>query len=213
MQIELLHHTPIETIAKATSMPYRSKPSNKLVENVWNANHRSIARHGMAVFSVKGISQSLLRQLSRHPHINLSVTSTRYCDMNGSDIYVPNEVYKQNRYDEYVSDMGHIMQTYSKWKDYEGEKKEADMAKMFLPLASTTDLVLSGNYQALYEFLSLRNCTRAEEEIRKLSLTLTRELKKVMPEIFKNLGCRGDDFGYCPETHGSCGKHPTKENA
>ena len=90
------------------------------------------------------------------------------------------------------------------------ENNLEDIAKLLLPLASTTDLVLSGNYQALYEFCSLRNCTRVEAEIRELSLQLTKILKEIMPEIFGDLGCKGDELGYCPETIGSCGKYPQK---
>ena len=101
------------------------------------------------------------------------------------------------------------MSIYKKWKDYEGKRKEVDVAKLFLPLASTTDLVVSGNYQALYEVLQLRNCVRTEVEFRQLSLELTKILKEIMPEIFSDLDCRGAELGYCPE-HKTCGKHPKK---
>lgn len=209
-KITLLHYTPIEPLIKATAMPYQSKESKGLVKRVFDAGHKSVVRHGMASFLIEDVSQSLLRQISRHPHINLTVKSTRYCDMTDANVYVPNKIIiDEDKYDEYIEDMGKIMQTYSKWKSYEGDEKEVDVAKLFLPLASTTDLVLSGNYQALYEMLQLRNCTRVEGEFRQLSLELTKILKEIMPEIFGNLGCRGDELGYCPE-HKSCGKYPTK---
>lgn len=210
MKITLLHHTPIDPIIKATAMPYQSKESKGLVKRVFDSGHRSVVRHGMASFLVEDVSQSLLRQISRHPHLNLTVKSTRYCDMQGSDIYVPNRVDKDGRYDEYVKDMDSIMKIYSKWKSYEGDEKEVDVAKQFLPLASTTDLVVSANYQGWYEVLQLRNCTRTEAEFRELSLEITKQLKEIMPEIFGKLGCRGDELGYCPEINGSCGKYPLK---
>lgn len=210
-KVTLLHHTPIEVLSKATALPYQSRVSNSLVKRVFDSQHRSVVRHGMASFLVEGVSQSLLRQISRHPHINLTVKSTRYCDMQGSDIYVPDKITKNtDDYHQYVHDMEKIMQIYSKWKnEYEGDEKEVDVAKQFLPLASTTDLVLSGNYQALYEFLQLRNCTRTEVEFRKLSLELTKILKELVPEIFGELDCRGKQYGICPEAK-SCGKYPTK---
>lgn len=210
-KVELLNYTKIEPISIATAMPYNSKISNGLVTRVWNAGHKSIARHGMASFLIEGVSQSLLRQISRHPHINLTVKSTRYCDMNSADIYVPTNIIKDNdKYKEYQTDMAMAMQTYSKWKNYENDTNKEDIAKLFLPLASTTDLVLSGNYQALYEFLQLRNCTRTEQEFRQLSLKMSKILIDIMPEIFAGLGCRGDELEYCPETSGSCGKYPQK---
>lgn len=210
MKITLLHHTPIEPLIKATAMPYQSKESAGLVKRVWDSGHRSVSRHGMASFLIEGVSQSLLRQISRHPHINLTVKSTRYCDMKDADTYMPNKLTSKEEQYEYLEDMETIMDIYKKWKSYEGDEKEVDVAKLFLPLASTTDLVLSGNYQALYEFLQLRNCTRAEGEIRELSLKTTKLLKVAMPQIFSDLGCKGDQLGYCPENHGSCGKYPLK---
>ena len=209
--VTLLSYTPIDTIVKATAIPYQSEESRGLVKRVWGSNHRSIARHGMASFLIEGVSQSILRQISRHPHINLTVKSTRYCDMTNSNVYIPNSIIKHEvKHKEYQADMENAMQVYSKWKDYEDSQNENDIAKLFLPLASTTDLVLSGNYQALYEFLQLRNCTRTEKEFMVLSLKLTKILKEIVPEIFSELGCRGDELGYCPETKGSCGKHPQK---
>lgn len=210
-KITLLHYTPIEPIIKATAMPYQSKETKGLVKRVWNSGHRSIARHGMASFLIEGVSQSLLRQISRHPHINLTVKSTRYCDMTDTDVAIPKSLDNGeiNQY-EYLSDMELIMGIYAKWKGFEETIGKGDIAKLFLPLASTTDLVLSGNYQALYEMLQLRNCTRTEYEFRELSLELTKILKEIMPEIFNNLGCRGDELGYCPELHGSCNKYPLK---
>lgn len=210
-KITLLHYTPIDPIIKATAMPYQSKESKGLVKRVFDSGHKSVVRHGMASFLIEDVSQSLLRQISRHPHINLTVKSTRYCDMNDADVVIPKSLENGGiEQFDYMNDMELIMGIYAKWKGYENATGQDDIAKLFLPLASTTDLVLSGNYQALYEFLQLRNCTRTEVEFRKLSLELTKILKGIMPEIFGELGCRADELGYCPETHGSCGKYPKK---
>jgi thymidylate synthase (FAD) len=216
MKIELLHYTPIEPLIKATAMPYQSKETKGLVKRVFENGHRSIVRHGMASFLITDVSQSLLRQISRHPHLNLTVKSSRYCDMGDTNVYIPeNNLNKlnnsyENILDEYTFDMEKIMDIYKKWKFYEGNQKEVDVAKMFLPLASTTDLVMSGNYQALYEFLQLRNCVRAEGEIRELSLEITKIMKEIVPEIFGKLGCHGDELKMCRE-YNACGKYSKKE--
>lgn len=212
MKIELLHYTPIESLIKATAMPYQSKESKKLVKNVWDSGHRSIARHGMASFLVKDVSVSLLTQISRHPHINLTVQSSRYCNMSEKKCVIP-PFLKGQDIAEYCNDYKTIMDIYKKWNTYEyyNQKERQEISKLFLPKASTLDLVVSGNYQALYEFLQLRNCVRAEWEIRELAKEMTNILKEIIPEIFSNLGCKGDEFKVCPELHGSCGKYPKKE--
>jgi thymidylate synthase (FAD) len=216
LKIELLHYTPIEPLIKATAMPYQSKETKGLVKRVFENGHKSVVRHGMASFLITDVSQSLLRQISRHPFINLTVKSSRYCDMSGANVYIPlDNLNKLNDsvediLDEYIFDMEKMMDIYKKWKFYEGNQKEVDVAKLFLPLASTTDLVMSGNYQALYEFLQLRNCVRSEGEIRQLSLEITKIMKEVLPEIFGELGCRGDELKMCTEFN-ACGKYSRRE--
>lgn len=213
MKIELLDFTPIKVVAVATAEPYQSNANERLVTNVWNSGHRSIARHGMAVFKVTNVSQSLLRQLSRHPHINLTVKSSRYCDMSEAPVVVP-PFLKDEDIDDYISDYEMTRTVYRAWVGCSRYKKEQsrELAKLHLSLGSTTDLVVSGNYQALYQFLQLRLCVRAEWEIRKLAEGMATILKDCMPAIFSELGCIGDEWGVCPERHGNCGKYPLKQN-
>ena len=86
------------------------------------------------------------------------------------------------------------------------ESQRKEIAKLILPLGSTTDLVLSGNYQALYEFLQLRLCLRSEWEIHSLAISTKNILKEVMPCIFDKLDCRAAESGVCIE-HEKCGKY------
>ena len=211
MQIKLLEISGVESIRQAAVMPYQSKAKDldKLAYRVWKAGHRSIARHSNISFLVEGISQDALRQLSRHPHINLTVKSTRYCDFKDTTFFMPEWVDKAGEGVEFEKDFSHVLETYAKWQNKEQAYDKEDTAKLFLPLMSTTDLAMSGNIQAMYEFLMLRNCVRASEEIRKMSQTLTQLLSEqdgLVGMIFSDLDCKGKEFGYCPE-HESCGKY------
>lgn len=212
MEVVLLDYTEINSLREATALPYNSKESNGLVKRVFQAGHRSIARHGMASFYLEGVSQSMLRQLSRHPHINLTVKSSRYCDMSKEGHYTPETLPPDKRF-EFDEDMLDINTFYRTWKkDYEGDEKEVDVAKLFLPLGSKTDVIVSGNYQALYEMLQLRSCVRTEEEFRLVAVKMREILQCVMPEIFHNeFGCIGDEWHLCPESLKPCGKYITKK--
>lgn len=211
MKVTLIDCTPLDAIMKAAAMPYQSPESEVLVKRVWDSGHRSIARHGMASFHVEGVSQSLLRQISRHPHINLTVKSSRYCSFEDSTCVVPPFLAWEDRID-YSRDVNTIMALYDRWNKKEGYAREyqRELAKMMMPLTITTDLVVSGNFQALYEFLQLRICKRAEWEIRELANLVAEELKDQMDVIFDGLGCRGDEYGFCPEGHCACGKYPRR---
>ena len=213
MQIKILEISGVKTIRQAAVMPYQSKAKDldKLAYRVWKAGHRSIARHSNISFLVEDISQDALRQLSRHPHINLTVKSTRYCDFKDTTFFMPAWIKNiPYQHDEmFERDFNKAMELYDKWRIIEKGYGKEDTAKLFLPLMSTTDLVMSGNIQAMYEFLMLRKCERASEEIRKMSQTLTQLLSEqdgLVGMIFSDLDCKGKEFGYCPE-HESCGKY------
>lgn len=212
MKIQLLDISGIKAVEKAAMMPYDTKTENPsaLAYRVWKAGHRSITRHAMISFEVKGISQDALRQLSRHPHINLTVKSTRYCDMTNAMPFIPKWIDDSLELKKkYIEDYSKAMYNYDEWYETEHGMNEEDTAKLMLPLASTTDLIMSGNIQAMYEFLMLRNCVRASEEIRNMSQKMTGLLmveSGLIGRIFLELDCKGKEYGYCPE-HKKCGKY------
>lgn len=219
MEVELIELCGIEGIRKAVVQPYDSKPKDvdKLAVSVWNKGHRSITRHSIITFQVKNLSQSLLRQLSRHPHENLTVKSSRYCNMSGVGFYIPpklDEMPNGGSREEWIKDMTTIMDIYRKWKWYEGDEK-LDISKLCLPLGSHTDLIVSGNIQAMYEMLELRMCVRTESEYHKMAVLMRNILANhdeyIVSKIFSKLGCKGDALGYCPEGSLGCGKFNKKE--
>lgn len=213
MQIKLLEISGVESIRQAAVIPYKSKSKDldKLAYRVWKAGHRSIARHSNISFLVEGISQDALGQLSRRPHINLTVKSTRYCDFKDTTFFMPDWIENSEyEHDEmFYNDFNKVMELYDKWERIEKGYGKEDTAKLFLPLMSTTDLVMSGNIQAMYEFLMLRKCERASEEIRKVAnieSNILSEQDGLVGMIFSDLDCKGKEFGYCPE-HENCGKY------
>ena len=202
-----------EAIRKAASLPYRGKPTDGLVGHVLASGHRSILRHSNISISLVGVSQSLLRQLSRHPHLSLTVESTRYCNVVDNANYIP--YLNSELSDEYRKDMAEMEELYLKWKQLEKENKLEDIAKLLLPLAKTTSVIVSGNYQAWEEFLKLRLCVRAEREIRELSnlivaaITSSQDCNIETFGIFDSIDCQAKDRGFCIEKE-TCGKYPKK---
>lgn len=147
----------------------------------------------MISFLVQDVSVSLLTQISRHPHINLTVQSSRYCDMGKRDFVVP-PFLKDEHIKYYKDGISIIMEFYAAWREGKGytDKEQQEISKMFLPKASTVDMVVSGNYQAMYDFLQLRLCKRAEWEIRELASQMAGLCVSRMSVIFKNIGPKCD---------------------
>ena len=58
----------------------------------------------------------------------------------------------------------------------------------------------------LYYFFSLRCCTRAQWEIRKLAELMLAECKQVAPVLFENAGPTCVSEGVCHEGEMTCGR-------
>jgi thymidylate synthase ThyX len=78
-------------------------------------------------------------------------------------------------------------------------------ARFVLPNAAASQLVVSGNARAWYEFLTLRTCNMAQWEIREMSFQVLRMLKRLDPVLFKDAGatcvrgfCNEPDGPNCP---------------
>jgi len=222
--VSLIEIGGLKGILDSAEMPYQTKSKNsvKLANRVMGYGHKSIARHSIVTFRVDNVSQSCLRQISRHPHINLTVKSSRYCDMSDVDYYIPNS-FKNNKeaIKEYNEDMKIMLDIYKKWHNYEELVGLKDVSKMFLPLGSQTDLIISGNIQAMEDMLTTRVCIRTEEEFRYIALEMVKLLQhydnrdkndnsdEFIRLRFNNFGCKGKELGYCPEYKG-CGLYPPK---
>ena len=224
--VELIEIGGLKGILDSAEMPYQTKSKNpvKLANRVMGYGHKSIARHSIITFRVDNVSQSCLRQISRHPHLNLTVKSSRYCDMSDVGYYVPKSLNgNKEGAKEYHEDMKTIMSIYKKWHNYEELIGLKDLSKMFLPLASQTDLIISGNIQAMEDMLTTRVCTRTESEFRYIALEMVKLLSQYdngdendnsdefIRLRFDNFSCKGKELGYCPEYKG-CGKYPAKKD-
>lgn len=74
------------------------------------------------------------------------------------------------------------------------------------PHATAIDFVSTVNARELLHLCNLRNCNRAQWEIRNLTTSMLKELKQVDPDMFKYYGPSCFTFGVCPEGRLCCGK-------
>lgn len=84
-------------------------------------------------------------------------------------------------------------------------KRANENARSILPNACETKIIVTMNARALLNFLSHRECERAQDEIQQLAKEILKELIKVAPIVFKTAGapCRR---GKCPEGKMTCGR-------
>lgn len=193
-----------------------------LVTKVLDMGHTSISEHGIVTFAIEGVSRALLAQLTRHRvGISFSVQSQRYVEIK-EDI---NKI-------EYLSRYGlpeEVLPVAEKYfvLDWVDESKAskfwvasqmldalynylfltqngvlAEDARMFLPNAMKTNVVMSVNLRALTNFCNERMCVKAQKEIRQLANCLKENLVLQYEWYGKYLTPKCVRYGTCKEKDG-----------
>src|SRR5579864_1844739 len=173
----------------------------KTVDRVRAAGHHSTLEHNIYVFGVTGLSRAATHQLVRHRHLQFDQQSQRYLAFKDTDFpYVkPKRIASlpalSERFDALMREIGSTYQALLE-AGIPGED-----ARFVLPNAAASQLVVSGNARAWYEFLTLRTCNMAQWEIRQMAFEVLRILKRQDPVLFKDAGATCVR-GYCNEPDG-----------
>ena len=178
--------------------------AHKLIHKLIQSGHHSVFEHIHMIFTVDGISRACLAQLSRHRFISMSVKSQRYVNHKNAqftDSFSFDEV--DQVYPFYVSEIKRAIDAYSYLVEEHGISKED--ARMLLPNAITTSLVLSLNLRALMDISKERLCINAQQEIRELITLMCDSVFEIYPSIGRYLMPKCKHLGYCPEMFNPCG--------
>lgn len=200
---------------------------DKFVNMLAKIGHESPLEHVSFTFAVEGISRAASMQNIRHRIASYSQQSQRYVNLKDTFGYVQpsiidsmDEYYEDSSYtEEFEKDMETIHKMYLKWQSsiqhfveeanyptygMTPEKVANENARSVLPNACETKYVFTMNGRSLLNFLSHRDCNRAQDEIRELSREMLVLLKEVAPALFKMAGasCRN---GKCNEGSMTCG--------
>lgn len=185
MHVELLDITPnaLEKIGQYAGICYNSSmDSNSCVRRAISCKdkgHLATLRFASAVFHVSGISRVCSHQFVRSKHLDFLQRSQRYCKEVNADYVVPNLNKEQE--EVYYTAIQSAKRTYENLLSL-GMKKED--ARFVLPEATTTELIVVGNFQAWLDFIALRADTHAQWEIRDVAKTINNILAK---ELDNNL--------------------------
>ena len=214
----LIAHTPEaeKVVAMAAKICYAKNVSIKKLQKKINDNdvsafitkllesgHESPFEHISFTFGIEGISRACSHQLVRHRMASFSQRSQRYCFEDGFNYIEPEDINENENEDKFFRDfMRHSKEVYSKLID-KGVKPED--ARMVLPNACETKIIVTMNARELLHFFKLRCCKRAQKEIREVAFMMKNICRKVAPNVFQYAGpnCLK---GYCTEGEKSCMK-------
>jgi thymidylate synthase (FAD) len=199
----------------------------KFLNMLLSIGHESPIEHISFTFAVEGVSRALTHQLVRHRIASYSQQSQRYVKLEQFQYVVPPSIEAipeakelfiktmendQKVYNELVDMLleGHIKKLVEEGYSEDKAKKMAEKmaiedARYVFPNACETKIVFTMNARTLYNFFRHRCCNRAQWEIRRMADEMLKEVRKVCPTIFKNIGPSCLE-GPCPEGAMTCGK-------
>lgn len=233
MKVTLLNYTPHPeaTIATAAKLCYSNKSIHDLtlkasdddaaefIDRLMSLGHESPIEHVTFTFGIEGISRACSLQLVRHRIASYSQKSQRYVNEAQFE-YVTPEAIEEDPMTEVVYDetMQIIQERYdairevliSRYIKRGMDKKDAEKlanedARMVLPNACCTSIIVTMNVRSLFNFFKHRCCNRAQWEIREVADEMYKLCYAVAPNIFKYAG-PGCVTGHCTEGKMSCGK-------
>ena len=233
MKVTLLNYTPHPeaTIAAAAKLCYSNKSIHDLtlkasdddaaefIDRLMSLGHESPIEHVTFTFGIEGISRACSLQLVRHRIASYSQKSQRYVDETQFEYVIP-EAMEADPVTEiiYKETMQIIQERYDALRDIlitryvkdgmdkkDAEKKANEDARMVLPNACCTSIIVTMNVRSLFNFFKHRCCNRAQWEIREMADEMYKLCYAVAPNIFKYAG-PGCVTGRCTEGKMSCGK-------
>lgn len=182
MKVELLQVTPdaVNFIGDCAGICYNSKrdidSNTRRAAGCLDKGHLATLRFAHATFHVSGISRVCSHQFVRSKHLDFLQRSQRYCKEDKTDLVYPSngngEIYEEvysfalDAYRELLA---------------RGVKKED--ARFVLPEATTTEFIVTGNFQAWLDFIKLRADTYAQWEIRQVA----KEINNILAKETNNL--------------------------
>ena len=180
----------------------------RLIRQIISSGHTSTIEHATFSFAIEGVSRALTHQLVRHRLASYSQKSQRYVSEGGFEYILPPKIAAIPEAKKlYLAELQKIQEDYNKLIEL---GIPAEDARMLLPNACETKIVVTMNARALFNFFEERLCNRAQWEIRIMAGMMLKELRKVAPLIFKYAGSTCTTEKICWQGKLHCGK-PDKD--
>jgi len=185
MHVELLDITsnPLNSIGKYAAICYNSSHADEACEKraiaCKDRGHLATLRFAHATFHVSGISRICSHQFVRSKHLDFLQRSQRYCKEDNADF-----VYPPSSPDNATLLHAHYNKCQELYKQLIADGMKKEDARFVLPEGTTTELIVTGNFQAWLDFITLRADTHAQWEIREVAKRINNILSKEAPGLF-----------------------------
>jgi len=188
MKVKVLYYTqePIKQMAYIARISHKSHKTSKktdieLLEDIIKWGHYSVLEHVSATIEVEGVSRACSHQIVRHRHFSILQESQRYVKSDERGYCIPENIIKKDIAKiPYINLLKTIEKTYNQLLGYDIPKEDA---RMILPNASLTRLVLTANFRTWREFIHKREIKEAQWEIRAVAEEVKKQLINISEEF------------------------------
>lgn len=184
MEVLMVDHTenPERRISTYAAICYAADLSeaacDRRINKLLDLNHLATLRFASATFLLSDISRACSHQIVRAKHLDFLQESQRYVKQHGASF-----VYPGTEHDGKISGAYQIAQRIYDELIASGVRKED--ARYVLPNGITTELYVTGNFQAWKDFLRNRQDKSAQWEARSVANEIAKHLYSIAPTIFK----------------------------
>jgi thymidylate synthase (FAD) len=187
----------------------------KIISKVIGLGHFSVLEHVSFSFGIEGVSRACSHQLVRHRLASFCQKSQRYVKANTDNFGYHNDYQDQCVWPESIMQApDNVKFAYHRALRSSHEAYyhlvtnygiPPEDARMVLPSAERTSLVMTMNARELHHFFTLRCCNRAQHEIREMAKLMLMQCREVAPLLFSDAGpsCLR---GKCAEGSMCCGE-------
>ncbi len=176
----------------------------RTVRHVIESGHHSTIEHVNFTFAIEGISRACSHQLVRHRiGVAFDQQSQRYVNFKDPQFVIPPSIAKQPEAADAFELLMEQIESTRQFLLSQGIPEED--ARFVLPNAATTNLIMTVNLRQLIHMASLRLCTLAQWEIRKLFKDIRKILGTIDPFYYKIITIKCIWNGYCDEQRNSDG--------
>ena len=159
-------------------------PTEKGMLSAINSGHDSVLEHLPLTWVIEDVSRALTHQLIRHRIASYSQLSQRYAKVQtNEEWFVEPDSIKHSTYRlGYLEFMEYTAKLYNAMCEDGIPNKDA---RMVLPNACFTSIMVSMNARAFSEAATLRTCNRAQWEIRQMFKLMRNSIKDVYPHVWE----------------------------
>ena len=171
--------------AAAICVDKLDNPTKKGMITALDSGHLSILEHLPLTFLVEDVSRALTHQLIRHRMASYTQLSQRYAKVQtDEEWYIEPETVKSplnilNKYRNLMDDIANL------YNEMCSKGIPNEDARMILPNACFTSIIVSMNARAFSEAATLRTCNRAQWEIRQMFQLMRDSIKDIYPNVWK----------------------------